>query len=122
MINLLIRWVISAASLLIVAYFVPGIHVNGFVTALIAAVVIGLVNGTIGALIKLFTFPIRWLTLGLFSLVINALMLMLSAQFVDGFFVSGFMAAFIGSILLSITWATVRAWQGAPGVSTPRRL
>ena len=103
MINLLIRWVISAASLLIVAYFVPGIHVNGFVTALIAAVVIGLVNGTIGALIKLFTFPIRWLTLGLFSLVINALMLMLSAQFVDGFFVSGFMAAFIGSILLSIT-------------------
>ena len=102
MAKLLIRWVLSAVSLFIVAYFVPGIHVNGFATALIAAVVIGLVNGTIGALIKLFTFPLRWLTLGLFSLVINAFMLMLSAHFVDGFHVSGFMAAFVGSILLSV--------------------
>ena len=101
--NLLIRWLISAASLLIVAYFVPGIRVDGFITALVAAVVIGLVNGTIGALIKLFTFPIRWLTLGVLSLVINAVMLMLSAHFVNGFYVSGFVAAFIGSILLSVT-------------------
>ena len=103
MIRLLIRWLISAASLLIVAYCVPGIRVNSFLTALIAAVVIGLVNGTIGVVIKLFTFPIRWLTLGVFSLVINALMLMLSTYFVDGFFVDGFVAAFLGSILLSIT-------------------
>ena len=52
MLNLILRWIASAVSLLIVAYFVPGIHVSGFYTALIAAVVIGLINGTLGALIK----------------------------------------------------------------------
>ena len=108
MVNLLLRWLISAISLLIVAYFVPGIHVSGFATALIAAVVIGLINGTLGAVIKFFTFPFRLLTLGLLSLVINAFMLMLSAQFVDGFQVNGFVAAFLGSILLTVTNAVLR--------------
>ena len=109
MVNLLLRWLISAISLLIVAYFVPGIHVNGgFLTALIAAVVIGLVNGTLGIVIKFFTFPFRLLTLGILSLVINAFMLMLSAQFVDGFKVDSFVAAFLGSILLTVTNAVLR--------------
>lgn len=108
MLNLILRWIASAVSLLIVAYFVPGIHVSGFYTALIAAVVIGLINGTLGAIIKFFTFPFRLLTLGLLSLVINAFMLMLSAQFVDGFQVNGFVAAFIGSILLTVTNAILR--------------
>ncbi len=108
MLNLILRWIASAVSLLIVAYFVPGIHVNGFYTALIAAVVFGLINGTLGAIIKFLTFPFLMLTLGLLSLVINALMLMLTAQLVDGFQVTGFGAAFIGSILLTITNAVLR--------------
>lgn len=107
MINLFLRWLVSAISLLIVAYFIPGIHVNGFTTALIAALVFGFINGTLGAVIKFFTFPFRILTLGVLSLVINAFMLMLSAQFVDGFKVNDFVAAFLGSILLSITNAVL---------------
>ena len=108
MVNLILRWIASAVSLLIVAYFVPGFHINGFYTALIAAVVIGLINGTLGTIIKFFTFPFRLLTLGLLSLVINACMLMLSTQFVEGFKVTDFTAAFIGSVLLTITNAILR--------------
>lgn len=101
-INLAIRWVCSAAALFVVAYFVPGISVSGIQAAFIAALVIGLINSTLGVVIKFFTFPLRFLTLGIFSLVINALMLMLAAKLVDGFAVSGFVAAFIGSILMSV--------------------
>lgn len=102
MLHLLLKWVASAAALLIVAYFVPGFQVNSFTTALIAAVVLGLINGTLGAILKFFTFPVTILTLGIFSLVINALMLMLATSFVSGFKVDGFAAAFVGSVLLSV--------------------
>jgi len=102
MVNLLLRWALSAAALLLVTYFVPGVTVTDWVSALIAAAVIGLVNATIGAVIKFFAWPLRVLTLGLASLVINALMLMLAAALVPGFRVSGFIAAFFGSILLSL--------------------
>ncbi|MBY0508277.1 MAG: phage holin family protein [Bryobacteraceae bacterium] len=102
MINLLLGWLASALSLLIVAYFVPGFRVNSFVTALIAAVVIGLVNGTLGFVVRLLTFPLRLLTLGLLSLVINAVMLWIASYFVDGFHIDSFVTALIGSICLSI--------------------
>lgn len=105
MTNLLLHWVFSAAALLVVAYFVPGISVSGFVAALIAAAAIGLINATVGATIKFFAWPFRVLTLGLLSLVINGLMLMLAAALVPGFRVDGFIAAFLGSILLSIVTA-----------------
>jgi len=82
--------------------------VRGFGTALIAAVVIGLVNGTIGALLKLFTFPITILTFGLFWLLINALMLKFAALFVPGFEVRGLWPAFWGGIILSILNMAVR--------------
>jgi putative membrane protein len=102
MIHLLLKWLASAISLLIVAYFVPGFRVSTFTAALIAAVALGLINGTLGAILKFFTFPVTILTLGIFSLVINALMLMLAASIVPGFTVNGFAAAFVGSILLSL--------------------
>jgi putative membrane protein len=92
----------SAAALLVVAYFVPGVTVTGFTAALLAAAAIGLINATLGAVIKFFAWPVRILTLGLASLVINALMLMLAAAVVPGFRVSGFLAAVLGSILLSV--------------------
>ena len=106
MLNLLLGWLASAISLLVVAYFVPGFHVDTFVTAVIAAVVIGFINGTLGFLVKLVTFPLRLLTLGLLSLVINAVMLWIATYFVTGFRIDSFVTALIGSVCLSIVnWA-----------------
>jgi len=103
MMRLLLNWLISAISLLIVAHVIKGFNVSSFQSALIAAVAIGLVNSTLGLVLKFLSFPWIILTLGVASLVINALMLMLAAYFVDGFSVDGFIPAFIGSILMSIS-------------------
>ena len=83
---LLIHWLISAVSLLIVTYILPGIQVRGFGTALIAAIVIGLVNATLGFILKILTFPLTLLTFGIFLLVINALMLQLASSSGTGLF------------------------------------
>lgn len=98
--GLLLHWLISAASLLIVAYLVPGFRVASVGTALIAAIVLGLINGTIGVVVKLITLPFRILTLGLLTVVINAVLLMLAAQLVSGFSVGSFGVAVVGSIAL----------------------
>jgi putative membrane protein len=103
-----VHWLLSALCLLIVAHFVQGFDVRGFGTALIAAVVIGLVNGTVGALLKVITFPITIVTFGLFYLVINALMLKLAAVFVPGFVVRGFWPAIWGGVILSLLNIVVR--------------
>jgi putative membrane protein len=108
MTRLLVHWVLSALCLLLVSRFVPGFVVSGIGTALIAAVVIGLVNGTIGALLKLVTFPITILTFGIFWLLINALMLKFAALFVPGFEVRGLWPAFWGGIILSVLNILVR--------------
>jgi putative membrane protein len=108
MMRLLAHWILSALCLLLVAHFVPGFFVRGFGTALIAAVVIGLVNGTIGALLKLLTFPLTILTFGIFWLLINALMLKLAALFVPGFEVRGLWPAFWGGVILSVLNMVVR--------------
>jgi putative membrane protein len=108
MAKLLAHWVLSALCLLLVARFVPGFFVRGFGTALIAAVVIGLVNGTIGVLLKIVTFPLTILTFGIFWLLINALMLKVSALFVPGFEVHGLWPAFWGGLILSLLNMTVR--------------
>lgn len=101
--RLLIRWLISAVALLIVEYLVSGIYVRGFVGALIAAVVIGLINSTIGAFLKIITFPLWILTFGLFLIVINAAMLKLAAFFMPSLLVvSTWRAAIIGAIVLSL--------------------
>lgn len=102
MLDLVIHWFISTASLMIVAFLFPGIQLQGFGTALIAPIVIGLVNATVGLLVKLLTLPLTVLTLGIFWLVINALMLQLAAALVPGFFIAGFWSAFFGAIVLSI--------------------
>ena len=100
--HLLINWLLSAASLLIVAYVVPGFEVSGFLAALLAAIVVGLVNSTLGAILKFVTFPLIILTLGIFWLVINALMLELASWLSPGFEVHGFGAAFLGAIVLAL--------------------
>ncbi len=104
--RLLIRWLLSAISLMIVAYFVPGFYVRNFVSALIAAAVIGLINATLGVLVKVVTFPVTILTLGLFLIVVNAAMLKVAAWFMPGGFqVQTWTAAIIGAILLSLVSA-----------------
>jgi len=108
MARILAHLVLSALCLLLVARFVPGFFVRGFGTALIAAVVIGLVNGTVGMLLKIVTFPLTVLTFGIFWLVINALMLKLAAAFVPGFEVRGLWPAFWGGLILSLLNLAVR--------------
>jgi putative membrane protein len=87
---------------------VPGFFVRGLGTALIAAIVIGLVNGTIGMLLKIVTFPLTLVTFGIFWLLINALMLKLAAAFVPGFEVRGLWPAFWGGLILSVLNMIVR--------------
>ena len=100
--RLLLSWILSAFAVWVVAQVVPGVHVNGVAAALIAALAIGFINATLGLLLKIITFPLTLLTLGLFWLVINALMLELASALVPGFEVRGFLAAFIGAIVLSL--------------------
>ena len=108
--RLLLNWLLSAISLLIVSYLVPGFHVRGFTAALIAALVIGLVNATIGLFLKIITLPLTFLTLGIFWWVINALMLLFaSALLTPNFVVSGFWPAFIGAIVLSLINMVLKA-------------
>lgn len=106
---LILQWVLSALSLMVVAHLVPGFTVRSFGSALLAALVIGLVNATVGIVLKILTFPLTILTFGLFLLVINALMIMLASSMLDGFHVSGFWPAFFGSIVLSILNAILRS-------------
>ena len=111
--RLLLHWVLSAIAVWIVAHIVPGISVSGPVAALIAAAVIGLVNATLGFLLKILTFPLTILTLGLFWFVINALMLELAAALVNGFYVRNFIAALIGAVMLSLV-SSVLQWLVMP--------
>ena len=111
--RLLLNWLLSAIALLIVAYVVPGFHLEGFKAALIAAVVIGLINATLGILLKVVTLPLTLLTLGVFWWVVNALMLMLASKLLaPNFMVSGFLAAFLGAIVLSLVNMVLRKIAG----------
>ncbi len=100
--QLLLRWLLNAAALLLVAYLVPGVHVAGFYAALIAALVLGIVNALIRPLLILLTLPITILTLGLFTLVINAFLLWFVSTVVKGFAIDGFVPALLGALVL---WA-----------------
>jgi putative membrane protein len=102
MMQLLVRWIVSAILLLVVSMVVPGFEVENLRSALFAALVIGLVNATLGLFLKVMTFPLTILTLGLFLLVINAAMLLLVSSLVRGFNVHGFVPAFWGALLLAI--------------------
>ncbi len=106
--KMLLNWLLSALALLAVAHFMPGFVVGGFFAALLAAVVIGLVNGTLGFLVKIITFPITLLTLGLFWFVINGTMLYLASWLTPGFEIHSFLSAFFGALLLSIVNLALR--------------
>ncbi len=102
MINSLFKWIAYAFVIIFVAWIIPGISVANFFSALLVCIVLAIINVLIRPLIEFISLPINFLTLGLFSLVINALLLMLAGKITPGFQVEGFLAAFLGSILLAI--------------------
>jgi len=104
--RLLITWLINAVALMALPFLMSSVVVTNFTTALIAALVLGLVNTLIRPLLVILTLPVTVLSLGLFILVINALLFWMVSQFIDGFQVAGFWSAFIAAILYSIiSWA-----------------
>jgi putative membrane protein len=107
--RLLIQWVLTAIALLLVSKIVPGFYVQGLWPALLAALVIGLLNATFGLFIKIITFPLSILTLGIFLLVINGIMILVAAHFVPGFRVYGFAPAFWGAVVLALLGMVIRA-------------
>jgi putative membrane protein len=109
MLKLLLHWLLSAIALVIVSRLVPGFVVRGIGPALIAALVIGLLNATVGLLLKIITFPISILTLGLFLLVINGMMILLASGFVRGFHVYGMVPAFWGAVVLALLGMVFRS-------------
>lgn len=105
--KLILRWIINAAALLGIAYYLPGVGVSGFYAALITALVLGLVNALVRPILLLITLPINILTLGLFTFVVNALMFWFVSTFIQGFEVAGFMAAFWGALIMTLVgWVT----------------
>src|SRR5207247_8439150 len=96
----LLNWVLSALAVWVVARLIPGFHVSGPLAALIAALAIGFINATLGAFLKIITFPLTLLTLGIVWFVIYALMLKLASAIVPGFHAQTFAAAFLGAMLL----------------------
>ncbi len=109
MTGILIQWLLSAIALLIVSKIVPGFDVEGLWPALIASLVIGLLNATLGLFLKIITFPLSILTLGLFLLVINGLMILLASSIVRGFNVRGMIPAFWGAVVMALLGMAIRA-------------
>lgn len=100
--KILINWILSAVAVLIASYILPGVHVTNFTVALIAALVLGVINAILKPILLILTLPINLLTLGLFTFVLNALIILLAANFVSGFSVNGFLWALILSVVLAI--------------------
>jgi len=102
MIKIILKWIGLTGAVLLAAYFVPGITVHSFVTALFVALVLGLINTFIKPVLKILTLPVNILTLGLFGIVLNALFFWFASVVVTGFAIAGFIPALIGSIVVSL--------------------
>lgn len=98
----IIKWVLSALLISFIAWIIPGITISNFISALLVVVVIALINIFIRPLVEFISLPINFLTLGLFSLIINALLFLLAGKIVPGFEIEGFWSALLGSLILSI--------------------
>lgn len=114
MFKILLRILATAIALLLIAQFVPGIEVASFYTAVIVAVIWGILGLTVKPLLTILTLPITLLTFGLFSFIINALLFWFMASFIDGFNVDGFIPALLGSFILTIVgWSLNRAFANS---------
>jgi putative membrane protein len=112
MMHALIRWVLMSLSLLIVSYVVPGFFVTGLGPALVAALVFGFLNATLGLILKILTFPFTILTFGLFWFVINAIILEITSMFVRGFLIRSFFSALFGAIVLTLVNMLLKSLVG----------
>ncbi|MHB8708586.1 MAG: phage holin family protein [Desulfuromonadales bacterium] len=100
--NFLLQWLVSGLAIIITAYLLPGVRVTGFFAALVTALILGLINAFIRPVLILLTLPLNILTLGLFTLVINALLIMLAAAIIPGFSVQGFWWALLFGLVLAV--------------------
>ncbi len=100
--NILGNWLVSALAILITSYLLPGVEINGLVTALLVAVVLGIINAILRPILIFLTLPINLLTLGLFTFVINAFLIILASNLVAGFTVDGFWQALFFGLVLSV--------------------
>ena len=107
--KIVVRWLLLAAALLLVANLYPGVQVASFSSAMVAALVLGLLNALLRPILVLLTLPVTVLTLGLFLFVINALMFYFAASLLSGFNVTGFVAALVGSLLYSLCGLVIDA-------------
>ncbi|WP_439586454.1 phage holin family protein [Hydrogenophaga sp.] len=105
--KLILTWLLAACALLVVAYLYPGVQVQSFTSALIAAAVIGLFNAVLRPILVILTLPVTIITLGLFLFVINALLFWAAASVLNGFRVDGFFAALLGSLIYSVLMLVV---------------
>jgi putative membrane protein len=108
LIHILAIWLLSALALWLVAQIIPGVEVRDFGAALLATIVIGIVNAVLGPVLRFFAWPLTILTLGLFLLVINAALLKLASLVTPGFKVRGFLSAVLGSLVLTVLTAILR--------------
>ena len=103
--GLLLRWLVLTVAIMFTAYVIKGIQVSGFVSAFFTAAMLGILNAFFRPVLIILTLPINILTLGLFTFVINALLLLMASGVISGFAVSGFWAAVFGSLLISlVSW------------------
>lgn len=102
MINLLLIWLINSIAIYGTAALLPGISIKNFKTALVAAIILGLLNAILRPILLFFTFPLNFVTLGLFTFVINGVVLWIAAGVMDGFEIKGFWSAMLGAIVISI--------------------
>ena len=98
----LINWIVSTLAIIITGYLLPGVKIEGFFVALVTALVLGLLNAVVKPILFILTLPINILTLGLFTFVLNALIIMLVSAIVPGFKVNGFLSALLFSLVLTI--------------------
>lgn len=114
----ILHWIVSAASLAIVAYIIPGFHVNSVWSLLVVALLLGIVNGTLGALLHVLTLPITILTFGIFWFIVNAAMLELISHMVKGFWLDSFWSAFWAAVALSVINTLMKWLMPKPRRST----
>ncbi len=113
--GLLIRWLVNAGALWLIAYVIEGIEISGPLAAIVAAAVLGIINAVLRPIFILLTLPINILTLGLFTFILNGFMLYLAGTLVRGFEVHGFWAAVFGALILSIVSAVTTAFLSDDG-------
>jgi putative membrane protein len=114
--DLLVKWIVNSTALLVVIHIVSGVTVDNWVTVFVAALVLGLLNAFLRPVLIFLTFPVTVLTLGLFTLFINAFLFYLAAQLVRGFHVAGYWQAFVAAFVFSIVSFLLSLFIGAKGV------